>query len=158
MQNNELESIWADGIPNKIEDKDKIEPKGILQMCIRFVLENILNKEEYKITSVQDNINAYPNIELIYNESKYAIAVVPCIFPYFIRNNDELRIGFAKASIEKNYIPVLCPVVICSVDEQRANNSIYLKGDLFKFANLGQKILNTEPHQEITPDNLDFKL
>ncbi len=158
MKDKQIESIWADGIPNKIDDKDRIDAKGILQMCIRFVLENILNKEEYKITSVQDNLNVYPNIEVIHNNKKYAIAVVPCIFPYFIRNNDELRIGFAKAAIEKNYIPVLCPVVISSVDEKRANNSIYLIGDVFKFANIGQKILNTEPHQEITPNNLDFKL
>ncbi len=158
MQNNELESIWADGIPNRIKDDDRIEPKGILQMCIRFVLENILNKEDYKIISVQDNLNIYPNIEIIHNDTKYAIAVVPCIFPYFIRNNDDLRIGFAKAAIAKNYVPVLCPILISSVDEERAKNSIYLKGDVFKFANIGQKILNTEPHQEINPNNLDFKL
>lgn len=158
MQNNELESIWADGVPAKIDDRDRIEPKGILQMCIRFAIENILNKEDYKITAVQDNPNVYPNIELIHNDIKYAIAIVPCIFPYFIRNNDELRIGFAKAAIEKNYVPVICPIIIRSIDDERANQSIYLKGDLFKFANIGQKILNTEPHQEIKPDNLDFKL
>lgn len=158
MQNNELESIWADGVPAKIDDRDRIEPKGILQMCIRFAIENILNKEDYKITAVQDNPNVYPNIELIHNDIKYAIAIVPCIFPYFIRNNDELRIGFAKAAIEKNYVPVICPIIIRSIDDERANQSIYLKGDLFKFANIGQKILSTEPHQEIKPDNLDFKL
>lgn len=158
MQQNNLESIWADGIPSKIEEKDLLEPKAVLQMCIRFTLEHILKDKGYEITSVQDDPNLFPNIEAKKEKKKYAIAVIPCIYPHFMAKNDALRIGFAKASIEKNYTPVLCPIPIRSIDKERAEASVYLKGDLFQFANLGQIILTTEASQEISPNTLNFNL
>ncbi|MDE7213290.1 MAG: hypothetical protein K2N42_01785 [Anaeroplasmataceae bacterium] len=158
MQENKRESIWADGIPAKIEDKDRLEPRAVLNKCIQYVIKYILQGKNYEILSAQDNLNCYPNIELKLEDKKYAVAVIPCIYPYFMPKNDKLRIGFAKAAKEKNYIPVMCPVPIRSIDKDRAEASIYLKGDLFQFANIGQIILTDEEEQEITPDTLDFRL
>ena len=158
MQENKIESIWADGIPAKIEDKDRVEPKTVLNMCIHYVIEYIIKGKNYEILSAQDELNIYPNIELKQGNEKYAVAVIPCIYPYFMPKNDKLRIGFAKAAKEKNYIPVICPVPIRSIDNERAEASIYLKGDLFQFANIGQIIVTEEEVQEITPNTLNFRL
>ncbi|MDE7263545.1 MAG: hypothetical protein K2N64_02650 [Anaeroplasmataceae bacterium] len=158
MQHNSLESIWVDGIPSRIEKEDLLEPKAVLQMCIRFTLDHILKDKGYEITAVQDDPVLFPNIEAKKFNKKYAIAVIPCIYPHFIAKNDALRIGFAKAAKEKNYIPILCPVPIRSTDKLRAEASIYLKGDMFQFANIGQMILTDEDTQEILPKNLNFKL
>ncbi|MDE6241606.1 MAG: hypothetical protein K2M08_04175 [Anaeroplasmataceae bacterium] len=157
-QENKMESIWADGIPAKIEDKDKLEPRSVLNMCIHYVIEYILKGKNYEILSVQDDPNFLPNIELKEGDKRLAVAVIPCIYPYFMPKNDELRIGFAKAAKEKNYIPVICPVPIRSIDQARAEASIYLKGDLFQFANLGQVIVTEEENQEILPETLNFRL
>lgn len=157
-QENKLESIWADGIPPKIEEKDKLEPKAVLQLCIQFVMENIIKDKGYKLLAIQDNINQFPNLEVLKENKKYAIAIIPCIYPYFMPKNDKLRIGFAKAAKEKNYIPVICPIPIRSIDHERAEASVYLKGDLFQFANIGQIIITDEEEQEILPETLNFKL
>ncbi|MDE6407276.1 MAG: hypothetical protein K2K50_01550, partial [Anaeroplasmataceae bacterium] len=112
-----MESIWADGIPEKIEEKDKLEPKSVLNLCMHYVLENILKGRGYEITGIQNELNVFPNIEAKKQDEKYAIAVIPCIYPYFMPKNDKLRIGFARAAKEKNYIPVICPVPIRSIDK-----------------------------------------
>lgn len=157
MEQNDLESIWVDGVPNRIDPKDRLTPLEILRMCIHYSVENIIAGKEYKIINVIDTLYAYPNIILEKEEKHYAVAVVPCIYPYFMPENDELRIGFAKASKEKGFIPILCPIPVRSIDEERAKQSIYLKGDVFQFANIGQKILTDDVKQEITPQNLDFR-
>ncbi|MDE6415209.1 MAG: hypothetical protein K2K48_07315 [Anaeroplasmataceae bacterium] len=153
-----MESIWADGIPEKIEEKDKLEPKSVLNLCMHYVLENILKGRGYEITGIQNELNVFPNIEAKKQDEKYAIAVIPCIYPYFMPKNDKLRIGFARAAKEKNYIPVICPVPIRSIDKARAEASLYLKGDLFQFANIGQIIITDEEVQDILPETLNFRL
>lgn len=158
MQQTKPESIWADGIPAKIETKDRLEPKDILHMCVRFVLDNILNSKAYEIMAAHDNPNYFPNIEAKLGDEKYAITVIPCIYPHFIPKNDKLRMGFASKAKEKNYIPVICPIPIRSIDKDRANASVYLKGDLFEFANIGQIIVTEAEEQEILPKTLNFKL
>ncbi|MDE7385364.1 MAG: hypothetical protein K2M84_06365, partial [Anaeroplasmataceae bacterium] len=140
-QENKMESIWADGVPAKIEDKDRLEPRNVLNMCIHYVVEYILKGKNYEVLSAQDDPTLFPNLEVKEGNKKYAIAVIPCIYPYFMPKNDKLRIGFAKAAKEKGYIPVICPVPIRSVDQARAEASVYLKGDLFQFANIGQIIV-----------------
>lgn len=157
-QETRQESIWAEGVPSKIEDKDKLEPRAVLNMCVRFVLENILDRQKYEILAAQDDPNLLPNIEAKLEDRKFAIAVIPCIYPYFMPKNDKLRIGFAKAAKEKGYIPVICPIPIRSIDKDRAEASIYLKGDLFQFANIGQIIATEEENQEILPQTLNFSL
>ncbi len=158
QQNKVVESIWADGVPKNIKDEDRLTLKHILSMCIRFTVDEIIKDRGYKVLGINDETNSYPNILLEKDEKKYAVAVVPCIYPNFIRKNDELRIRFAKDAEQRNLIPVLCPVLIHSQDVERAKASVMLKGDLFRIGNLGQKILTTEETQEITPQTLDFKL
>lgn len=158
MEQNNIESIWADGVPSKIDPKDLLEPQELLRLCIRFALDEILKEKGYTVLQIIDKLHVYPNIILEKAEKKYAVAIVPCIYPYFMIQNDEIRIGFAKAAKEKNYIPILCPIPARSIDEERAKKSVYLKGDLFQFANIGQKVLTEDEHQEILPTSLDFHL
>ena len=39
MENKELESIWADGIPPKIDPNDLMKPEDNLNLCFRFFVE-----------------------------------------------------------------------------------------------------------------------
>lgn len=154
---NELESIWADGIPSKIDPKDRIEPEGILKMCLQYTMEHIL-KDKYKILAAGADIGVYPNLLVEKDGTKYAISVIPCIYPSFLAKADDLRIKIAQQAKKVGMIPVLCPVPIFSIDSKRAEASIYLKGDVFKMVNMGQLIMTDAAEQEILPDKLDFKL
>lgn len=158
MQQNEVESIWADGVPENINPKDRLEPEELLKLCIQFTIQEVLKDKEYQILGVDDQINAFPNLLLKKENQTYAVAVVPCIYPYFLIKNDQLRIKYAKAAKRNHHIPVLCPIPVRSIDMERAKRSIYLKGDVFAFANIGQKILTDEEGQEILPNTLDFHL
>ena len=158
MNNQELESIWADGIPAKINPEDLMKPEDILKLCIRFTLEKILTSKGYKIVGIIDQLDKFPHITAEKDGSKYGIVVLPEIFPRFGSVVDDFRIKFVNASKEHNIIPVLCPVLIHSVDKARAEKSVMLKGDVFNCLNIGQIILNNEPKQEITPQTLTFKL
>lgn len=79
MEKNNLESVWADGVPEKINPEDVLPPKHILDMCIRFTLEQIIKDRGYKVLGVNDDLKSYPNILLEKENQQYAIAVVPCI-------------------------------------------------------------------------------
>lgn len=158
MEKNNLESVWADGVPQKINPEDVLPPKHILDMCIRFTLEQIIKDKGYKVLGVNDDLKSYPKILLEKENQQYAIAVVPCVYPNFIQKNDDLRIRFVKGCQQQKAVPVLCPVLIHSQDKERAMKSIMLKGDLFRITNIGQLILTDEETQEILPKSLTFKL
>lgn len=158
MQQNEMESIWADGIPENINPEDRLEPVELLKLCLQFTIQNVLKDKGYEIIGVSNQVDAYPNLLLKKDNQTYAVAVVPCIYPYFIVKNDKLRIEYAKVAKQNHHIPVLCPIPVRSIDHKRAEHSVYLKGDVYSFANIGQKILTDEEEQEILPTTLDFHL
>lgn len=56
MEKNNLESVWADGVPQKINPEDVLPPKHILDMCIRFTLEQIIKDKGYKVLGVNDDL------------------------------------------------------------------------------------------------------
>ena len=154
----ELESIWADGIPAKINKEDIMVPADILKLCIRFTIEQILIPNEYKIVGIIEDLNNFPNITAEKEGKKYGLVVLPEIYPHFGSVPADFRIKFVNACNEHDVIPVLCPVLIHSQDKERAEKSILLKGDVFRLADVGQLILNNEETQEITPQTLTFKL
>lgn len=156
MQNNQMESIWADGVPAKINDEDLLTPKETLRMCINFTVANVLTPKGYELVGVNDDLASLPNIVVKKDEKVFSIIVVPCIFPNYMRENDDLRIKFVNSATKAKAIPVICPVLIHSYDKERAQKGIMLKGDLFRITNIGQKILNNFAKQSLKPEDLDF--
>ena len=157
MNNQQLESIWADGVPAKINKEDLMTIIDLNQICIRFTVERILVPRDYKIIGVIEEPNRFPNITAEKNGVKYAIVVLPEVYPRFGSVVDDFRKKFVAATKERQLIPVLCPILIRSSDSQRAEKGILLKGDLFNLAEIGQIVLNDEEEQVITPQTLNFK-
>ena len=89
---------------------------------------------------------------------KYGLVVVPNKFPLFAAVKDDFRITYVKGCEEHGIVPVFCPVLIYSLDKDRAAKSIFLRGDVFNVRNVGQQILSKAEKQEITPQTLNFKL
>lgn len=157
MNNQELESIWVDGIPNKINKEDLLTVDEMIKICIRFTVERILIPRDYKIIGIVDQPNNFPNITAEKNGIKYAIVVLPEVFPRFSSIVDDFRFKFVAATKERELLPVLCPVLIKSYDKQRADKGLLLKGDLYNLSEIGQIILTDEEKQLITPQTLNFK-
>ena len=157
MNNQQMESIWADGVPAKINKEDLLTTNDIIKICIRFTVEKILVEREYKIIGVIDEPNRFPHITAEKNGVKYAIVVLPEIFPKFGSLVDDFRLKFVAATKERQLIPVLCPILIKSYDNARAEKGLLLKGDLYNLAEMGQVVLNDEEKQVIAPNTLNFK-
>lgn len=157
MNNQELESIWADGVPSKINKEDLLTPAELTKICIRFLVEKVLVPKEYKIIGVVDELNKFPNITAEKNGVTYAIVVLPEIYPRFGTLVDDFRLKFVAATKERGLLPVLAPVFIKSYDNERAQKSVLLKGDIFNLADMGQIVLNDEEKQIINPNTLNFK-
>lgn len=158
MNPNELESIWAAGVPKKIKEEDFLEPKSILNMCIKTVLDTKIVPKEYRILAVNDELGKYPSLLIEKEKTVYALAVIPCIYPHYMPKNDGFRIGFADHCLKQNYIPVICPVALYSIDEERKKASIVLKGDLFHTVCLGFKECTLDENQDLSFEalNRDF--
>ena len=158
MNNENLESIWADGVPTKINKDDILMPLDILKLCMRFTVEHILVPNDYKIVGLREDLNNFPHITAEKEGKTYGIVVLPEIFPHFGAVPTDFRMQYVEACGKHNVVPVLCPILIHSQDKERAEKSILLKGDVFRLANIGQLILTDEETQEINPQTLTFKL
>lgn len=157
MQNNdELESVWADGIPKMIKDEDLLDAETILRMCIKSFLEKEVSSGNCELLDFTPKINAFPNVVVQKNDQIYGIAVIPCIYPHYLPKNNDFRFQFVKHCDSQNCLPVICPVAIHSLDEARKKASILLEGDLFNCYPLGMKILNLDPEQDLSFDQLNF--
>ena len=125
---------------------------------MKFVIDKIVIPNEYKVYGLNDAPDKFPNISIEKDGKKYGLVIVPNKYPLFASVNDDFRKAFVKACEEHNTIPVYCPVLLHSIDKERAVKGVFLRGDVFNLKNVGQKILNGDDKQEITPNNLDFKL
>lgn len=157
-EDKEMESIWAPGIPKNINPSDRLQPKVVLDLCIRFVLEKILMPKEYEIKGVSNDIKSLPNIVAEKEGTLYAIAVVPAVFPNYSTISDEYRIKFVHDSKTQNSTPIFCPVLIHSTDRDRAAHGVLLSGDLYDLRGLGQLVLTEDEKQDLKLQSLKFNL
>ena len=155
MQNNVPESIWAPGVPEKINEDDKLQMDQLVSMAVDYLMKNVIIPKGFKI---EDGFprRELPNIVMKKDGEQYAMIVIPSIFPHYTVINDELRLKFVGICKERNVMPLMAPVGYMSIDEARAKASIALKGDVFKTTFPGFVILNDSEHQDlgIKPDNM----
>jgi len=140
------ESVWADGVPSKIEEKDIIKPDELMSMAINYIVKNEILPNGFKIEPGFPRPN-FPNIVAKRNGKVYAIIVVPNVFPQFQVISDQSRFTVVDQCNEKGLIPLFAPVGYRSLDRERAANSIVLRGDIFITIFRGFIILNKEENQ-----------
>lgn len=167
MENNDKmpESIWADGIPQRIEESDKINQEQLHAMAIDYITKNIILPKGFKIEPGFPRKD-FPNIICKRDGTIYAIAILPSVYPHFVTINEDFRSKFVdlckkmKKDINENkekdkkdvdVIPLFAPVGYKSIDEERANASIVLRGDVFKTSFPGFVVLKDEKNQDIIP-------
>ncbi len=158
MQNDQKqipESIWADGVPANIEEKDKINQQELLTMAVNYVVENCVVPKGFKIEQGYPQLN-YPNVVMKRDGLLYAIVVIPSVYPNYVVPSNELRMQYVKQSKEQNITPLFAPVGYRSIDEDRAKASLVLKGDVFQTMFPGFIILNDEEQFDynVKPENL----
>lgn len=156
-QNNQNvpESIWAAGIPEKIEESDKIDMDMFVAMATDYLMKNYILPRGFKI---EDGFprKEIPNIVMKMDGKTYAVVVAPSIYPNYRIVSHELRLKLVELCKERNVVPMMAPVGYMSIDDERAKASIALKGDVFKTSFPGFIILNDEKEQDLSlkPENL----
>ncbi len=156
MQNN-LESIWADGLIPKYQKEDILTPEEVLSMAIKFTLDKVLAGKSLKIIGINDKVGHYPNILLAKADKLYGLVVAPCLFPNYANISDQDRIGYVNLCKAKNTVPLFAPVMLTSADRVRAGAGLFLRGDIFRMISFGLKIMTDSPTQDLSVKALDFK-
>lgn len=144
------ESIWADGVPEHIDDKDRINQEELLSMSVDFVCKKILIEKGFKIDMGFPRRD-FPNIVCKRDGKKYSIVVTPSIMPDFVALTDDFRLKVVEIAKQINAIPLFAPVGYKSIDAERAKAKLLLKGDVFNTSFVGFIVLTDQETQELLP-------
>lgn len=142
------ESIWAPGVPQHIEDKDKITPEELHIMAIDYVVKNCLLKRGFTIEQGFPR-KEFPNVVCKKDDQTYAIVIYPSVYPHYVAINDQYRLQLVELAKKNNAIALYAAVGYRSIDEERAKASVMLKGDVFHTAFPGFIILTDEEKQNM---------
>ena len=145
------ESIWADGVPQNIKDDDRLGQNELLGMAIDFVMEHIVIEKGFKVERSFPRITA-PQIICKRDGVVYAIVVGVSMFPETSWLKDEFRLDFYKKSSEQNIVPLFTAVAFESIDKDRAEAKIALKGDVFK--NHFSNVIKVTNDEKLTPADI----
>ena len=148
MQNNEPESIWAAGVPQNIDEKDVINLELLVAMATDYLMKNVVIPKGFKIDDGFPR-KEIPNIVMKRDGTTYAVVITPSLFPNYTYVNDELRLKFVSICKERNITPLMAPVGYKSIDDERANAGLALKGDVFKTTFPGFLVLTDEEKQDM---------
>ena len=160
MQDNNVnqnipESVWADGVPANIEEKDKIQQPELHSMAIDYVMKKVILPKGFKIEQGFPRRD-FPNIVMKRDGVLYMVVVFPSVFPNYVTMNDEFRLKIVEGAKKFNAVPLYAPVGYKSIDNERAKASLTLKGDVFQTTFPGFIKLTDEPHQDfnVKPEEL----
>ena len=135
MQNNPNqnipESVWADGVPEHIEEKDIIKQEELHSMAIDYVMKKVVLPKGFKIEQGFPRRD-FPNIVMKRDGVLYMVVVFPRVFPNYVTMNDEFRLKIVEGAKKFDAIPLYAPVGYKSIDPERAKASLTLKGDVFQ--------------------------
>ncbi len=152
------ESIWADGVvPQNVDDKFKFSIKELIMMCNDFIEKVFIAQNGFKLEGHAAEPNALPNIIMSKDGKKYAVAVVPSVFPRGALLKPEVKMAFYEKCVENNAIALYTPVVLASKDPVRRQAECLLKGDMLQFLWKGFIVLNDDPNQDLKDQNMMTK-
>lgn len=153
QEQEKLESIWADGIPQNITDDKKLEFKDLLLMAVDHIVKNYAVVNGFKIEQVNAKPEVLPHIIMKKNDKIYTVIVLPFLYPNYGSLNEEVRISFVKKMNELEAVALFAPVGFASTDKERAKASLALKGDTFNLLFRGFVVLTDEPNQKLLVPN-----
>ena len=153
--NNVPESIWAAGVPEKVDQNDVLTMDLLVSMAVDYLMKNVVIPTGFKVEEGFPR-KELPNIVMKRDGEVYAVIVIPSVFPKYTVINDELRLKFVNLCKEKDVKPLMATVGYMSIDDDRAKAGLALKGDVFKTTFPGFFILTDEEKQDmsIKPENL----
>ncbi|MCR5231502.1 MAG: hypothetical protein K6B64_02545 [Acholeplasmatales bacterium] len=135
MQNNPNqnipESVWADGVPKNIEEKDIIKPEELHSMAIDYVMKKVILPKGFKIEQGFPRRD-FPNIVMKRDGVLYMVVVYPSVFPNYVTMTDEFGMKIVEGAKKFDAVPLYAPVGYKSIDQERAKASLTLKGDVFQ--------------------------
>ena len=157
MENNEngqpqmiQESIWADGIvPENVDDKFKFSIRDLIMMANDFIEKVFIAQNGFKLEGHAAEPNALPNIIMSKDGKKYAIAVVPSVFPKGSVLRPDVKMAFYNKCKENDAVALYTPVVMASKDPERRKAECLLKGDMIQFLWKGFIVLDDNPDQDL---------
>lgn len=150
MQNNNVpESVWADGVPENIKEEDKLNLDLLVAMATDFLMKNVVIPSGFKVDDGFPR-KEIPNIVMRRDGEVYAIVVCPSVFPKYVYINNELRLKFVEICKTNNATPLMAPVGYLSIDKDRAQAGLALKGDVFRTTFPGFLVLTDEKEQDMS--------
>ena len=152
------ESIWADGCPQNVDEKMKINIQELMLMGIDFFVKKYAIPNGFKIEQTNGKLGLLPNVIIKKDNVVYGVAIVPFIFPKYGMLTDGARISMVKTLKEQNVIPLFAPIGFMSTDKERAKAEMALKGDTFNIMFRGFIELTDEEHQNLAGDLRLFKM
>ena len=137
------ESVWADGIPDNVEEKDKIKGDELLSMAVDYIMKNVIIQKGFKIEPGFPRPQ-FPNIVCKRDGVKYSIIIAPSVYPGFTSIDDKSRKTYAEATIKQDMIPLFASIGYRSIDSERAKAGLLLRGDVYVTTFPGFYVLNAE--------------
>ncbi len=156
QEQEQLESIWADGVPQNVSEDMKLQFKDVLLLGIDHVVKHFAMPKGFKIEQVNAKPDVLPHIIMKKDEKVYCVIVLPFLYPHYASIHDEIRIQFVKKMIDLNAMPLFAPVGFASTDKERAKASLALKGDTFNILFRGFVVLTDEPNQNLLVPNEEY--
>lgn len=147
-EQNVPESIWAPGIPENIQESDKIDIDMLVAMATDYLMKNFIIPRGFKVDDGFPR-KEIPNIVMKMDGKTYAVVICPSIYPHYRVVSNELRLQLVKLCKERDIIPLMAPVGYMSIDDERAKAAIALRGDVFKTTFPGFLILTDEENQDM---------
>ena len=148
--------FWGEGIP-EYEKEDLMSKKEILDFAIDIVLQFGTQKDGYNVISVDNKINAYPNIILKKDGKTFYVLVRGDdvhLQPTITENEKNLLIDISK---KENAIPLFASVGIGSTDPDRFDAKLLLRNDGFYANFIGFEeieVNNTKIRKETQKENI----
>lgn len=158
MQKQEMESIWADGVPQNLKHDMVLNYEQLLQMGIDYIVKNFAIPNGFKVEQTMPRIDLMPHIILKKNGQLYAIVVATFLYPQYAILQDEPRLKMIETVSKFNAIPLYCPIGFRSIDEARAKAELALKGDVFNTNFKGFIVLKNTPTQDLVNPEDGFTL
>lgn len=154
-QNQVPESIWADGVPETIEEKDKIKQEELHAMAIDYVMKKVILPKGFKVEQGFPRRD-FPNIVCKKDGKLYMIVIFPSVYPNYVTMNDEFRLKIYENAQKFDAIALYAPVGYKSIDPERAKAQLTLKGDVFQTTFPGFIVLTGDEKQNfnVKPDDL----
>ena len=149
------ESVWADGVPANIDEKDKIKPEELHNMAIDYVMKKVILPKGFKIEQGFPRRD-FPNIVMKKDGVIYMVVVFPSVFPSYATPNDDFRLKIVENAKKFDAVALYAPVGYKSIDEERAKAQLTLKGDVFQTTFPGFIRLTDAPTQDfnVKPEEL----